>query len=138
MPFIQDTNGQKVIPCIVEGKPVQLPDSSNFPIVQGSTGKTIHRAQTADAKTARAAVDAAAKAFKTWSRTPAQERRKIINRFADLLETSRFEDAKNRKTIETSAPLAHGDFDVGLAVGLAREAAAGLMDACQGEIPAVG
>lgn len=136
MPFIQDSTGQKVIPCIIAGKPVSLPDSTNFPIVQGSTGKTIHYAQTADVKTASAAADAAAEAFKTWRLTPAQERRKIINRFADILSGPRFEDAKKRKVTETSAPPAHGDFDVGAAVELAREAAASLMDACQGQIAA--
>ena len=137
MPFIQDSAGTRVVPCVINRKAATLPDSANFPIIRGATGETIHYAQTADAKTAQGACEAAAKAFKTWSKTPAQERRRIIYKFADILESkSRFDDAKSRKVLETSANGAHGDFDVGHAVNHAREAGAGIMEACQGYIPA--
>jgi acyl-CoA reductase-like NAD-dependent aldehyde dehydrogenase len=137
MPFLQDSTGSKVIPCIIGGKPYELPESNNFPITQASTGKVIHYAQGADVATAIKAADAAAKAFPAWSRTAAVERRHIINRFADILESKeRFEDAKNRKMTETSAGADHGAFDVGTAIEFAREAAASITEACMGEIPA--
>lgn len=137
MPFIEDSSSNKVVPCIINGEAVPLPDSANFPIVRGASGETIHYAQTADAKTAMAAADAAGHAFDTWRKTPPQERRRIINRFADLLESdTRFKDAMNRKMTETSADEDHAKFDVGVSVVFAREAAASLMDACEGNIPA--
>lgn len=73
MPFIEDHDGRKVIPCLVGGKSVPLVDAKTFPIIQSSTGEAIHLAQSANAKIAVAAVDAAAEAFKKWSCTSARE-----------------------------------------------------------------
>lgn len=72
---------------------------------------------------AAAAVAAAQAAFETWSQTAPAERRAILLRAADLLEerTPRITDTM---TEENGAVAAWGHFNVRLAAGIMREAAA--------------
>ncbi|MDR7273729.1 aldehyde dehydrogenase family protein [Catenuloplanes atrovinosus] len=78
------------------------------------------------------AVDAAHAAFPAWAATPPTARRKILNRAADLLE----EHAREAATLmgaETGGPFGWAMFNVGLATGMLREAAA-LVTAPLGEV----
>ncbi|CAM5208095.1 Benzaldehyde dehydrogenase (NAD) OS=Castellaniella defragrans OX=75697 GN=HNR28_001728 PE=3 SV=1 [Castellaniella denitrificans] len=97
-------------------------------------GKTFQRrnpldggvATTAPAATpgdARAAVQAAADAFGAWSRTGPGERRALLNRAADALE-SRSGDFVAAMAAETGASALWAGFNVHLAAGMLREAAA--------------
>jgi len=65
------------------------------------------------------------------------EHQKIINRFADILGSSHFQDVKDRKLVENGAPPFHGGIDVGTVVEKARIVAASMIKALQGEIPPV-
>ena len=81
------------------------------------------RAPAASAADAVAAVDAAAEAFKTWSRSGPNERRALLLKAADALEakTPQFIEAI---AAETGATGAWAGFNVMLAAGMLREAAA--------------
>ncbi|MDP9796683.1 acyl-CoA reductase-like NAD-dependent aldehyde dehydrogenase [Catenuloplanes nepalensis] len=69
------------------------------------------------------AVDAAHAAFPAWAATPPSARRKILNRAADLLE-ERAHEAATLMGAETGGPFGWAMFNVGLATGMLREAAA--------------
>ncbi|CDM24183.1 aldehyde dehydrogenase [Castellaniella defragrans] len=97
-------------------------------------GKTFQRrnpldggvATTAPAATpedARAAVQAAAGAFGAWSQTGPGERRALLNRAADALE-ARAADFTAAMAAETGASALWAGFNVHLAAGMLREAAA--------------
>ena len=128
-----DESGRSVVPNVINGKPVILPDSQTFPVVQGSTGKTVHYAQSATVDIAIAAVEAAAKAHKSWKKTLVHERRNLLNRVADILET-KVDEALKREPIETSCGDQWPPFDVKIAANLTRETSASLSSVC-GSIP---
>ncbi|MFI5839311.1 aldehyde dehydrogenase family protein [Catenuloplanes sp. NPDC051500] len=69
------------------------------------------------------AVDAAHAAFPGWAATPPSARRAILNRAADLLEEHAHEAAA-LVGAETGGPFGWAMFNVGLATGMLREAAA--------------
>ncbi len=59
---------------------------STFERIDPFTGEVATVASGASREEARAAVDAAAAAFPAWSRTPADERERLLNAAADLLD----------------------------------------------------
>lgn len=97
----RNSAGAAVVPNVIKGEVVSLPESQNFPIIQGSTGDTIHYAQSANVEVGTKAVEAAAEAFKTWKKTPVSQRQAILNKVADIIETKGEELAK-REIPETS------------------------------------
>jgi benzaldehyde dehydrogenase (NAD) len=72
---------------------------------------------------AQAAADAAGDAFASWSATPPAERRRILLKAADLLE-ERTERIAAIMIAETGSTTGWGAFNVHLAAGIMREAAA--------------
>ncbi|KAK4498173.1 hypothetical protein PRZ48_010830 [Zasmidium cellare] len=84
MSFSQDSEGRKIVPNIIDGKPVVLPASSTFPITSSKTGKPVHYGQTATVDVANRAVETAAKTFKSYKSTPIHERRRMIIRAGQL------------------------------------------------------
>ncbi|WP_164203536.1 aldehyde dehydrogenase family protein, partial [Stenotrophomonas maltophilia] len=70
-----------------------------------------------------AAVDAAAAAFASWSRTGPNERRAKLFAAADLMQ-ARAEDFVQSMMTETGATRGWAMFNVGLAAGMLREAGA--------------
>ncbi len=87
------------------------------------TGEVVGTAAAAGRDDARAAVDAAAAAFPEWSRSAPALRRSILSKAADLL-MERQEEIAGIVTEETGAVLGWGMFNVELAAGMLREAAA--------------
>ena len=85
-------------------------------------GSIATRAPAASEADVLAAVDAAAQAFKTWSQTGPGERRGLLLKAADALEsrTAQFIEAVSA---ETGATGMWGGFNVMLAAGMIREAA---------------
>lgn len=122
-----------VVPCIIGGNPVSLPDSQNFPVIEGKTGNIVHYAQSATVEVAVNAVEVAAKAFKSWRRVPVVQRRDILNKAADII-VSKTEDAVKRETAETSCEPAWPVFDCSFAATSIRQNAATAMSVC-GSIP---
>jgi benzaldehyde dehydrogenase (NAD) len=87
------------------------------------TGEEIGIAAAAGPEDARAAVEAAADAFVDWSRSAPAMRREILNGAANLL-MERQEEIARIVTEETGGVFGWGMFNVQLAAGMLREAAA--------------
>jgi acyl-CoA reductase-like NAD-dependent aldehyde dehydrogenase len=87
------------------------------------TGDVVTTAAAADPADAVAAADAAAAAFRTWSRTTPTARRELISRAADLVK-SRADDLVALMMQETGASQAWSRFNVRLTENIMREAAA--------------
>ncbi len=87
------------------------------------TGEPVGIAAAAGREDARAAVDAAQAAFGAWSRSAPGQRRSILLKAADLL-AERAEEIAAIVTEETGGVFGWGMFNVQLAAGMLREAAA--------------
>jgi vanillin dehydrogenase len=87
------------------------------------TGEVVGSAVAANVEDARAAVDAAAEAFPAWSATPPARRRELLAKAADLL-AERGGEIAGIMTEETGSTFGWGMFNVSLATGMLREAAA--------------
>ena len=88
-------------------------------------------AAAATVEDAQEAATAAAKAFTTWSRTGPTERRRVLLKAADILE-SKVEAFKSAMALEIGAPEAWAMFNVFASAALFREAA-GITTQIQGE-----
>ena len=129
----RSSSGDLVVPNVIKGEKVSLPDTQNFPVIQGSTGDTVHYAQSATVEVARSAVDAAAETFKSWKKTPVNQRRELLNRVASILER-KVEEATKREMLETSCNPHWPANDIKLAASFIRETAASASSVC-GSIP---
>jgi len=87
------------------------------------TGADSTRAAAATVADARAAADAAAAAFPAWAALGPSERRRLLNRAADLLD-ERTPEFIARMIAETGATRGWAGFNAHLAAGILREAAA--------------
>jgi acyl-CoA reductase-like NAD-dependent aldehyde dehydrogenase len=87
------------------------------------TGQVMARVAAASPTDVAKAVTAASDAFPAWSATPPAQRRRILNRAADLLE-ERGEAAAALMAQETGGTFGWSLFNVGLASSMFREAAA--------------
>ncbi|PZN29960.1 MAG: salicylaldehyde dehydrogenase [Proteobacteria bacterium] len=87
------------------------------------TGEVATTAAAASPDDARAAAEAAAAAFPKWSALGPNARRALLNKAADLL-AARAEEFATLMMAETGATAAWGHFNVQLAAGMLREAAA--------------
>ncbi|KAL6705006.1 hypothetical protein ACN47E_007409 [Coniothyrium glycines] len=73
------------IPLWIDHSPRQTP--SSFPVVNASTGQTVHHASSSTPATATLAADSSWQAFKSWRSTTHVVRRDLILRVADHLQT---------------------------------------------------
>ncbi|MCH1868024.1 aldehyde dehydrogenase [Nocardioides sp. CFH 31398] len=87
------------------------------------TGEVASVAAAATVDDAVAAVEAAAAAFPAWAATSPGERRALLSAAADRLEAMT-DDVVAATVAETGSPGHWGQFNVGLAAGMLREAAA--------------
>ncbi|OAP65062.1 hypothetical protein AYL99_01034 [Fonsecaea erecta] len=134
MPVTQQHNGLEVVPCWINGKPIPLDPGRLIEVHSSAQGKLVHYAQGASVDDATAAVQVAAETFKTFKRVPYQERRALLWKVADILD-SRVDELARYQVEETSCPEAWASFNVTLAARAVREMAANITIACTGEIP---
>jgi vanillin dehydrogenase len=87
------------------------------------TGEIVGSAVACNADDARAAVDAAAEAFPAWAATPPAKRRELLSAAGELL-SERGREISATMTEETGSTFGWGMFNVHLATGMLREAAA--------------
>ena len=73
--------------------------------IEPATGLPYSQVPDSDASDVELAVEAAEKAFPSWSRTPASERSRILLRIADLIERD-LEKFARAESIDTGKPLA--------------------------------
>jgi acyl-CoA reductase-like NAD-dependent aldehyde dehydrogenase len=108
---------------LIGGEWVEASGGGTFERSDPLTGDTVTRAAAAGRDDARRAVDAAAQAFPAWSRTPAGERRKLLNQAADTLMDAA-PDIAATMTEEVGGTFGWGMFNCDLASRMLREAAA--------------
>lgn len=108
---------------LINGLAVSAEKGATFERRNPLDGSVATRAPAASEADAVAAVEAAAEAFKTWSQTGPTERRMLLLKAADALEakTPQFIEAV---AAETGATGMWAGFNVHLAAGMIREAAA--------------
>jgi len=111
------------VQLMIGGKDVPAANQATFGRNNPISGEQVTRAAAASVEDARAAADAAAAAFPKWAAIGPSERRAKLNKAADLLE----QRAAQFATIcmaETGSTAGWGHFNVHLAAGMLREAAA--------------
>ncbi|MEP0324351.1 aldehyde dehydrogenase [Bauldia litoralis] len=107
---------------IIADRDLAAGDSRTFDRLDPVTGEVATRSAAASISDAQKAADAAAAAFPEWSQTPPGQRRKLLLKAADILE-SKMEDFAAAVVTETGSPAHWAQFNVGLAADMIREAA---------------
>ena len=108
---------------IIGGRDVGARNSATFARLNPISGEEATRASAATVEDAKAAADAAAAAFPKWSALGPNQRRAMLNKAADLLE-QRANQFATLVSAETGATGGWGHFNIHLAAGMLREAAA--------------
>ena len=111
------------VQLLIGDRDVAAKNSATFQRNNPVSGEVATRAAAASAEDARAAADAAAKAFVKWSQTGPNERRAKLNKAADLLEQHSAQFA-TLMLAETGCTMGWGHFNVHFGAMLLREAAA--------------
>lgn len=91
-------------------------DSKRFAVLNPADGSELATVPDCGAAEAEQAVDAAAKAFKTWRKTIAAERSAVLRRWAELMLANQ-EDLARLLTAEQGKPLAEARGEVAYAAG---------------------
>jgi acyl-CoA reductase-like NAD-dependent aldehyde dehydrogenase/ABC-type branched-subunit amino acid transport system ATPase component len=123
VPFCQQEYPMSDLSMLIGGASVAARNGATFERRNPLDGSVATRAAAASAEDAVAAVEAAAGAFGAWSRSGPGERRALLLKAADALEarTPQFVEAV---AAETGASALWAGFNVHLAAGMLREAAA--------------
>jgi acyl-CoA reductase-like NAD-dependent aldehyde dehydrogenase len=108
---------------IIGGRDVKAKSSASFARLNPISGEEATRASAASVEDAKAAADAAAAAFPAWAALGPNQRRALLNKAADLLE-QRANQFATLVSAETGATGGWGHFNIHLAAGMLREAAA--------------
>ena len=111
------------ISLLLESKDVPASNGATFDRLNPVTGDVASRAAAAQIADAKRAADAAAAAFPAWSATGPNARRAILLKAADLL-ASKAPQFIELMAAETGATAGWAGFNVHLAAGMLREAAA--------------
>ncbi len=111
------------VQLLIGDRDVPARNSATFNRQNPVTGEVATRAAAASPEDARAAADAAAKAFPKWAAMGPSERRAKLNKAADLLEAHAAQFA-TLMTLETGSTAGWGHFNVHFGAMLLREAAA--------------
>ena len=120
------------VQLLIGDRDVGAKNSATFVRANPISGEVASRAAAATVEDARAAADAAAKAFPKWSALGPSARRGLLNKAADLLE-QRAAQFATLMMAETGATNGWGHFNVHLAAGMLREAAS-MTTQIQGEV----
>jgi acyl-CoA reductase-like NAD-dependent aldehyde dehydrogenase len=111
------------VKLLIAGRDVPAVKAATFDRLNPISGEVATRAAAATAADAKAAADAAAAAFPKWAALGPSARRSLLNKAADLME-ARAQQFATILSTETGATGGWGHFNVHLAAGMLREAAA--------------
>jgi len=111
------------VKLLIGGREAAAARAATFDRLNPISGEVATRASAACAADAKAAADAAAAAFPKWAALGPSARRAVLNKAADLLEARAAQFATIMST-ETGATAGWAHFNVHLAAGMLREAAA--------------
>lgn len=126
------TDGSFIVPFLIDGEKV-YPDKT-FDVVSPATGKVVHKCGSASEKDALAAVDSAAKAFKSWRKTTPIQRRDIFLKTAAIME-SRKDELARIMSEETGAAAGWSGLILDLGIGCIRDVG-GRLVTVEGSVPA--
>lgn len=132
MPLIETSEGQKVVPVVVDDKALPVVNSRVLPVKNSASGETVHYYQGADVSTCNEAVESSWKAFQSWKRSSINTRTRLLQRMADLMEERR-EQLIEVQMQETQCPKPWAVNNVTTTVNYAREIASCISQACRGE-----
>lgn len=138
MTSIQDLKAEDVslptIPSLIDGKPHF--SATTFPVTSPLTSTIIHDVSSASPSDALLAVEAAAKAFPSWSTTKPTTRRDILLKTADILERDLVKNAEIMQQ-EMGADVGSSQFFVvPLSIRMLRDIAGRITSVC-GSVPVV-
>lgn len=111
------------VKLLIGGRDIAAAKAATFDRLNPISGEVATRAAAASAADARAAAEAAAAAFPKWAAVGPSARRALLSKAADILEARAAQFAAILST-ETGATAGWGHFNVHLAAGMLREAAA--------------
>ncbi|KIX09648.1 uncharacterized protein Z518_00729 [Rhinocladiella mackenziei CBS 650.93] len=119
------TNGTKleIIPLVIDGKPTSANPSITFPVFGLEQQRDVFLAESADVDAADRAANASWKTFQTWRKTPSVDRRRLLNRYAELLRNHEEEFVRFQR-LEVSMNEIWARKNVHLAADLVEEIAA--------------
>ncbi|KAI0805699.1 aldehyde dehydrogenase [Xylaria sp. FL0064] len=120
------------VPMIINGE--EQITSNTYDVVNPSNNCTCHNSVAATADDARAAVDAAAKAFVKWRQSTPSTRRDILLKAAAIMDSNREELAEYMK-VETGSSNEWTQFNLNNAIDL--KDVAGRVSGIQGSTPAL-
>ena len=90
-------------PLFINGEWRAASNGVTFDIFNPATGKVVGASASASLEDCTAAIEAAARAFKTWEHSPLAARRDVFLRAADLLETEKYRGRVAERTKEELA-----------------------------------
>jgi acyl-CoA reductase-like NAD-dependent aldehyde dehydrogenase len=120
------------IPLLINGE--ELTTDITFDVVNPGSGEVVFKAYGASRKHAVAAIEAAEKAFPSWSKTKPNERRKLFFKAAELLQQRQDEVTKIQMEETSVGKGFAGDFQGNVSVGLLRECGS-RVSTIEGSIP---
>src|SRR5437773_29873 len=100
--------------CYIDGEWVQAASGQTIPVDNPASGEIIGHVPKMGAAQTRRAIEAANRAFSTWSRKTAKERAGILRRWFDLMMSNQ-EDLARLMTLEQGKPLAESRGEVAYA-----------------------
>ncbi|USJ27963.1 aldehyde dehydrogenase [Ensifer adhaerens] len=107
---------------IIGGKSIASASGRTYDRMDPFTGEVASRAPASDLEDVRAVVTAAKAAFPAWSKTGPGERRRLLSKAAEIIESRAHEFARIM-TAETGGTAPWADFNTMLAANILREAA---------------
>ncbi|KAL4732968.1 ALDH-like protein [Aspergillus similis] len=121
------------IPLIIDGKCTSSSPSSTFAVYGLEAQREVYLAESANVEAANRAAEASWKTFQTWKTSSVTTRRKLLQRYAELLRKHE-EDLVQAQRLETSVIEMWARKNVHLAADLIEETAA-CVSRLAGEIP---
>ena len=121
------------VPLWINGKEEASSEGAIFPVFSTKEQENVHTAHSASVDDVHRAADSAKRAFESWSRTSAYERRDLLLKVADTFE-SRLDRAVALQVAETSCEASWANFNVKYGIRVIREIAS-RTTAVFGEMP---
>ncbi|KAH6854226.1 Aldehyde/histidinol dehydrogenase [Chaetomium sp. MPI-CAGE-AT-0009] len=120
------------VPFFINGKEAIHPDRT-FNVVSPATGEVVHKSASASEEDVRAAIDAAANAFRTWKKALPALRRDIFLKAAEIMGR-RQEELGGYMMAETGCPPQWADFNLNATKQLILDVA-GRLATLDGSVP---
>lgn len=132
MVFIAHDDKQ-VVPLWINGEASAINAERIFEVVNAYENRIVHYAQGANEVDAKAAVDAAAATFQSWSQTSYSQRRTMLLKVADLIQ-QRADEISRMQVLETSCNRVYASFMPRLTGPTIREIASQISNSLAGSV----